>query len=97
MRWVLMSVLGLAVLLAAAAFGALNDQLVTVQYFLGSRELRLASLMALVFGAGCLIGLALAGGGMLSLRLALKRSQAELAMKNKELDELRTLPIRDGL
>ncbi|MBI2379157.1 MAG: DUF1049 domain-containing protein [Gammaproteobacteria bacterium] len=97
MRWVLMSVLGLAVLLAAAAFGALNDQMVVVQYFLGSRELRLASLMALVFGTGCLIGLGLAGGGMLSLRLALKRSQAELAMKNKELNELRTLPIRDGI
>lgn len=95
MQWILMSVLGLAVLLVAAAFGALNDQVVVVQYFLGSRELRLASLMALVFGAGCLVGLGLAGGSLLGLRLALKRCQGELAMKNKELDELRTLPIRD--
>lgn len=97
MRVVITLVLGLAVLVLAAAFGTLNDQVVSVNYFLASRELKLAFLLAIAFGAGCVAGLLLAGGGLFGLRMEVRRARAELKLKDKELNELRTLPVRDAL
>lgn len=97
MRFVISLLLGLAVLVLAAVFGSLNDQPVTVNTLLASYEMRLAYVLLITFLAGCLGGVLLAAGALLRMRLDLKRARGELALKDKELTGLRTLPVRDAI
>ena len=96
MRLVLTLLIALAVLLVAAVFGAVNDAPVTVNYLLGIAELRLAYALLCAFGVGLLFGGLLASAALLRQRIGLKRTHSELAVKTRELNELRTLPVRDS-
>lgn len=96
MRLVLTLIFALVVLLIAAVFGSVNDALVTVNYLLGIAELRLAYALLFAFGLGLLFGGLLASAALLRQRVGLKRTHSELAAKTRELNELRTLPVRDS-
>lgn len=96
MRLAITILMGLAVLLLAAVFGSLNDQVITVNLLLASYPLRLAYVLMAAFVFGCLAGLLLASGSWLRMRIEVRRMRAELAVKDRELTELRTLPARDS-
>ncbi|GAA0344653.1 hypothetical protein GCM10009092_06370 [Bowmanella denitrificans] len=54
MKLILSLLLALALFLLALAIGAQNDQLVQVNYLIAQSQLRLSSLMAVMFVAGAL-------------------------------------------
>ncbi|MDF2177652.1 lipopolysaccharide assembly protein LapA domain-containing protein [Aliiglaciecola sp. CAU 1673] len=54
MKLVLSLLVAVAIFLIALAFGAQNDHMVTVSYLIAQSEIRLSSLMALMFFAGLL-------------------------------------------
>lgn len=87
--WLLITVL-------VIAFALLNDQVVTLDYFLNSVELPLATALLLTLAVGAVLGVAAALLSTLRQKRLLAKARRELAATQKELDELRTLPIKEG-
>lgn len=86
----------LAVLFAVGVtLGSQNDQLVHVNYLLAQGEYRLSSLLAIIFVAGFAIGWAIFGVVLLRLKMSNKGLHKKVERQQRELEELRALPIKD--
>ncbi|WMC09253.1 lipopolysaccharide assembly protein LapA domain-containing protein [Oceanimonas pelagia] len=86
----------LAILFAVGlTLGSQNDQLVHVNYLLAQGDYRLSSLLAVVFVAGFLIGWLVFGLVMLRLKMTNKGLNKKVERQQKELEELRALPVKD--
>ena len=85
----------LIIMMLGAIFAVLNAELVSFNYYFGSRELPLSLIITAALGAGVLLGI-LAGIGML---LGLKRENASLKqharLANEEVKNLRNIPLKD--
>lgn len=55
-KYILGLVLLVAVILVAVTIGANNDQLITFNYVIAQNELRLSTLVAVLFGLGLVLG-----------------------------------------
>jgi uncharacterized membrane protein YciS (DUF1049 family) len=67
---------------------------VNFHYYFGSIELSLALLLMLVFACGALLGLLLTLGLVLSTRLEKRRLYRSLQLCEKEIRNLREIPIK---
>ncbi|WP_107852511.1 LapA family protein [Oceanimonas marisflavi] len=86
----------LAILFAVGlTLGSQNDQLVHVNYLLAQGDYRLSSLLAVVFVAGFLIGWLVFGLVMLRLKMSNKGLNKKVERQQRELEELRALPVKD--
>lgn len=92
---VIMYVLLLIVVLLGVTFAILNSAAVTVNYYLGVKTLPLSLLIVFVFAAGCLAGLFI--GFLLLVKTKLKnyRLKQRLNMAEKEVQNLRAIPLQD--
>lgn len=88
-------ILVLAVLLLGLVFHLKNNQLIELNYYLGTLELSLSLLVVVVLCVGAVLG-ALAS---LPLIVSLKRQQMKLKRQiensEKEINNLRVLPVKD--
>ena len=88
-------ILVLAVLLLGLIFHLKNNQLIELNYYLGSIEISLSLLVVLVLCIGAFLGVM----ASLPLILSLKRKQMKLKRQiensEKEINNLRVLPIKD--
>lgn len=95
MKRILGFLLILLVLVFGLFFGLLNAEPVNVNYLFGSRELPLSFVLVMMLIIGALAG-ALAG---LSLAFRVKREvyrlRREVRLAEKELTNLRSLPIKE--
>ena len=92
----LLSVVVALVLLAATiAFSVINAHPVVINYYVGSTEMPLALLVVICLIVGVLVGFLLALGWVLRLRMELLRTRRRLKTAQKEVDNLRTLPVKD--
>ncbi len=78
-----------------AAFAALNDDIITMNFFIGEAEIRLTYLLLACIIFGSLMSLLLISGKYLKMRLELRRLRSTVEMKNQELANLRALPVKD--
>ncbi|MDP5291374.1 lipopolysaccharide assembly protein LapA domain-containing protein [Oceanimonas sp. CHS3-5] len=86
----------LAILFAVGlTLGSQNDQLVHVNYLLAQGDYRLSSLLAVIFVAGFLIGWLVFGLVMLRLKMTNKGLNKKVERQQRELEELRALPVKD--
>ncbi|OYD25219.1 LapA family protein [Oceanimonas baumannii] len=86
----------LAILFAVGlTLGSQNDQLVHVNYLLAQGDYRLSSLLAVVFTGGFLLGWLVFGLVMLRLKMSNKGLNKKVARQQRELEELRALPVKD--
>ena len=85
----------LLVILIGITFALLNPNTVTVHYYIGQKTLPLSLLLAFVFALGCLLGLIV--GGYLLLRVKLKNYNLKQCLKvaEKEIQNLRAIPLQD--
>lgn len=94
---ILMIILLLVVFLCGALFTSVNTDAVVVDFYLDSQEmpLALALLAALTVGVlvGALMGLILS----IKYRNQLRVANRQIKRLDKELDNLRALPVRDTL
>ncbi len=88
-------ILVLAVLLFGLAFHLKNNQLIELNYYVGSIELSLSLLVVLVLCLGALLG-ALASMPLI-IKLKHQKLKLEKQIKNseKEINNLRVLPVKD--
>ncbi len=91
----LMWILVLLVLGAGLSFGVLNAQAVPLRYYLGSTEVPLSLALAVAFAGGVLLGIVACMGGMIRQRREIARLRKAVRVAEQEVENLRTLPIKD--
>ncbi|AUI65698.1 MULTISPECIES: LapA family protein [Glaesserella] len=88
MKYVFSIIIVLAIILVAVTIGANNDQLITFNYIVAKSELRLSTLVAILFGFGLILGWFITGFFYLKIKLqniALNRRVKRQAQQISEL------------
>lgn len=85
----------IVVVLLGATFATLNMQVVSLNYYLDQAKVPLALLLALTFGCGSLFGLIIGFWLLLKTKLKHYRVRQRLTLVEKELENLRTIPLRE--
>ncbi|WP_144393573.1 LapA family protein [Pleionea sediminis] len=95
MRGVIYFFIFLLVCTLSILFFAQNDQEVVLSYFIGQSNIPLAFIMVGFLVLGYLVGWISLSGTMLKHKIQIRQSKRQLEQKSKEVENLRSLPIRD--
>ncbi len=82
-------------LLLVLSFALLNASPVDINYYVGNSRLPLSLLLVISFGVGCLIGLIITISWYWHARWEGHKVAKKLALAEKELTNLRTMPLKD--
>lgn len=88
MKYILGLIITLAVIMVGVTVGANNDQVITFNYLVAQSELRLSTLVAILFGFGLILGWVITGIFYLKVKLqniALNRRVKRQAQQITEL------------
>jgi lipopolysaccharide assembly protein A len=85
----------LIIVLFGMAFATLNSESVTINYYLGQSTLPLSLLLVLVFAFGCLIGMVVGFWLLIKVKLVNYRLRQRLNLAEKEIENLRAIPLQD--
>lgn len=88
-------VLLLIIVLFGMTFAALNSESVTINYYFDQSTLPLSLLLVLVFALGCLIGIVAGLWLLIKSKLTVHRLKQRLNLAEKEIDNLRAIPLQD--
>lgn len=91
----LLIILFLVVLVLSALFFAQNDALVEIQYFSGAKMLQLDWVLVSVFVLGFSLGAGLLVTSLFTTKLKLANAKRQLNSREKEIKNLRALPIKN--
>ena len=95
MRAILQLFLVIVFLGLTAAFAALNDDIITINYFIGENDIRLTYLLLGCTVFGSLMTLLMISEKYLKMRFELRKLKKVVYDKNQELSNLRELPVKD--
>ena len=95
MKKLVLIILFLAILLASALFFSQNDSLVTVDYILSEYTLPLNWLMIGLFVLGFTVGYLVIFVNLMNSKLRLAKSNRQVNLKDKEIKNLRNLPLKE--
>ncbi len=87
---------GLVIVLFGLSFALLNAQLVTIDFYFGAQELPLSLVIVLSVILGAVLGVIAALALVLRQRRELARERRARHQIQRELDELRRMPIKDA-
>jgi putative membrane protein len=90
---ILSFILILAVLILGVTFAILNAEPVTVAYYFGTQQLPLSLIIAISFTIGLLLGLFVMMLNLIKYKTKLYRLKKRFKLAEKEIENLRTLPI----
>lgn len=88
LKYILGILVVIAVIIVAVTIGANNDQLITFNYIIAQSELRLSTLVAILFGLGLILGWLVTGIFYLKIKvqnIALNRRVKRQAQQITEL------------
>lgn len=85
----------LAIVIFGMTFATLNSESVTINYYLGQSTLPLSLLLVIVFALGCLVGMVVGIWLLIKAKMTNYRIKQRLAMAEKEIDNLRAIPLQD--
>jgi putative membrane protein len=85
----------LIIVLFGMTFATLNSESVTINYYLDQSTLPLSLLLVLVFALGCLIGILVGFWLLIKAKLTNYRLKQRLHLAEKEIDNLRVIPLQD--
>lgn len=85
----------LVIILLGLLFAVLNSEPVILKYYLGDIELPLSLLLVAVLAFGALLGVLSTLGMMLRLKRECARLRKSIKVAEKEVANLRALPIKD--
>jgi putative membrane protein len=85
----------LIVILLGITFASLNSGSVTINYYVGQHSFSLPILLVLVFAAGSLLGLCVGFWLLLKLKVKTYRLAQTLKVAEKEIENLRAIPLQD--
>lgn len=91
MKYILGVIIVIAIIIVAVTIGANNDQLITFNYLIAKSELRLSSLVAVLFGFGLILGWFITGFFYLKVKLQNMALSRKVKRQAQQISEL-TLP-----
>ncbi|AKD37732.1 LapA family protein [Pasteurella sp. P03HT] len=89
-KYILGLVLVLAIVLVAVTIGANNDQMITFNYMVAQSEIRLSTLVAILFGLGLLLGWLISAIFYLKLKLKNMSLTRQIKRQTLQINELTT-------
>lgn len=89
-------VLLIIILIIGVSFAALNSEIVSVHYYIGVCRMPLSLLMVITFAFGCFIGLLMGFIMVLRLKSQNYRLKNRIKLVEKEVSNLRTMPVQDN-
>lgn len=95
MKRILGLVFFLIVLAFGLFFGLLNADPVTVDYYLGTREIPLSLILVITLLAGALLAALASIGLVLRMKREISRLRRKVGVTEKELNNLRSIPLKD--
>jgi lipopolysaccharide assembly protein A len=84
------------ILLIGLAFTVKNEQLVELNYFVGTIELSVSLLLILGMFVGSILGVMSSMIAILPLKREVSRLRQQTSIKEQEIMNLRAIPIKDG-
>jgi putative membrane protein len=87
----------LVIVLFGIVFAMLNSESVTIHYYVGQCTLPLSWLLALVFAMGSLVGVLVGLWLFIKVKLLNYRLRRRLALTEKEIENLRAIPLQDKI
>lgn len=85
----------IVIVFLGATFATLNMQTVSINYYFDQNALPLALLLVLTFSGGCVFGLIVGFWLLLKSKLKHFRLRKRLNLVEKELENLRIIPLRE--
>lgn len=85
----------LLIVLIGITFATLNSNIVTVNYYVGQQTLPLSLLLVSVFGLGGILGMLIGFWFILNTKLKNYRLRQRLKMAEKEIENLRAIPLKN--
>ena len=95
MKRIIYLILTLVVTLFTVTFTLLNSQPVKVNYYFGSYEIDLLIVVVICLVIGAFLGVMAALGKIFSLKQEMSRKEKKIKITEKELENLRSLPLKD--
>jgi putative membrane protein len=95
MSRILIPILVLVVILLGVVFHLRNDQLIILDYFLGSSESYFSIWLVGSFAIGAILGMLTVIPTILKSKREILRLQRDLKMNEKEINNLRVMPVKD--
>ncbi len=86
----------LFIVVIGLAFHVRNDQLVTLDYYLGSVEVSLSIIVISAMLIGAFLGILTSLGIILPLKREKSRLNKQVKTAEKEVENLRSLPLQDA-
>ncbi len=86
----------LVIVVFGMTFATLNSESVTINYYLDQSTLPLSLLLVIVFALGCLIGIVVGLWLLMKAKLSNYRLRQRLKMAEKEIENLRAIPLQDS-
>jgi putative membrane protein len=83
------------VVLLGVSFATLNSQSVDVNYYINHRTMPLSVLLAFTFTVGCLLGVIVCLWLLVKSKLRNYHLQQRLKLAEKEIENLRAIPLQD--
>ena len=87
----------LVIVLFGMTFATLNSESVTINYYFSQSTLPLSLLIVLVFAFGCFIGMVVGLWLLLKAKMLNFRLKQRLSVVEKEIENLRAIPLKDGV
>lgn len=88
-------IIALLILLSGIVFACLNAEPVKLNFYFGSHTLPLSMLLVLTLGVGLLFGLLTSGFMYLKLKTENYRLKSRIKVAQKEVENLRAIPLKD--
>jgi len=85
----------LIIIIFGITFAALNSESVTINYYFDQSSLPLSLLLVLVFAFGCLIGMIVGFWLLIKAKMSNYRLRQRLNLAEKEIENLRAIPLQD--
>lgn len=85
----------IAIIMLGATFATLNLQTVSINYYFDQSTMPLALLLVFTFSGGCVFGLIIGFWLLLKSKFKHFRLRQRLNLVEKELENLRTIPLRE--
>ena len=83
------------VVLIGISFATLNSEIVNVNYYIGHKSIPLSLLLVSVFATGSLLGLLVGVFMVIKAKIRNYRLRQRLKLAEKEIENLRAIPLQD--
>jgi putative membrane protein len=85
----------LVIIVLGISFATLNSGAVILNYYVGHKTMPLSLLLVCVFATGCLLGILVGLGIVVKLKVKNYRLRQRLRLAEKEVTNLRAIPLQD--